>query len=325
MVLFSEIKSQIQYCVVNRVINQNSQSFTIETVLNFQCYPPTSNPAFQIPFGSFPTDFTQLVISPNTYTYLPMLSICQFSNIDLLDISYNQLTSITGLIQSINCLSYLKKLKLSNNFISTGLQSSDFDDIFSPSLVSIDLSNNQIPSIASNVFIKSDGSIRFTNLVNLNLKNNQIKLFDLLWPLTIPSGSLLVDMSSNPISSLVNGFNKNYSSSIFNYPMTGSRLVNIQNNQIKVFSDSNLIQYGLSSANDLKIFLNKISNYDFRQNNASNLSTINCSCSSSSLQTITWYQQLLAASMINTNALINQLYCVNIPNIYPLNIDCSVR
>jgi len=322
LMFLNEIRSQSSNCVVNRVQNQNS--FIIETVLYFQCYPPTSNSVFQIPFGSNPNDFTQIVMSPNTYTSLPMLSICQFRNINLLDASSNQLTSISGLIQTINCLINLKTLKLSNNFISTGLQASDFDDYYSQQLVSIDFSNNQIPSIASNVFIRSDGSIRFTNLINLNLKNNQIKQLDLQWPLTIPSTSLFVDLSSNPISNLVNDFNKTYSSSVFAYPVTGNRRVNIQNNQIKVFGDSNLIQYGLSSVNDLNSFLSKISKYDFRQSNASNLSTINCSCSSSSSLTNTWYKELLAASLINSNELIIQLYCANVPNTFPLNIDCSV-
>ncbi len=314
------LQTVIGNCILQKV--QNSPSIVI---FSYQCSPPTQiNPEFPSG-GSSPTEFTQLILSPNVYTSVPINDICQFSNIDLLDLSSNSIASITGLFKSLKCLTNLKIINLASNNIQSNLLSTDFDDILSVQLQKIDLSNNQISFIESEVFLKSDGTSRFTNLQYLNLKNNQIRVFDLLWPLTIPSMSLLVDLSTNPITTLVNGFNKSYSSIIFAYPMTGSRNVIIQNNQLQTFSDTNLLQYGLQSLADLSMFFSKIQNYDFRINNASSLSTIICSCPVSGLKTVSWYKQLFAQSSIKTDALINKIYCSNIPNTYPLNIDCSVR
>ena len=326
LVLFKEFKGQIStYCRISKV--SNPSPLPAQVIFYFQCYPPTSNAPFvsTTSYGSLPTEFTQLIMNPNTYTILPMANICQFTNISLLDVGSNQLTSITGLFSSFNCLPMLTTLAMANNFIATPIKHSDFDDTICQQLVSLDLSYNQIPSIDSDVFIKSDGTTRFTKLQYLSLKNNQIKQFDLLWPLTIPPLILNVDMSSNPITTLVNGLNKSYSSSVFAYSMTGARSVNIQYNLLQTFSDSNLLQYGLSSANDLNLFFKMIANYDFRHFSLSSATSIICTCPTSGLLTVTWYQQLLASSSLNTGDVINQLYCSNIGNTYPLNINCSVR
>lgn len=310
--------------VIGSCILQKVQNSPTDVIFSYQCSQITPvNPTFPTG-GSNPSEFTQLNLSPNVYTSVPLVDICNFTNIYSLDMSANLITSITGLFAKLKCLTKLVKISLASNNIQTGLISTDFDDSLSGQLQYIDLSNNQIPSIDSNVFIKSDGTNRFINLQYLSFKNNQIKQFDLLWPLTIPSTPLLVDLSSNPIYNLINGFNKSYSS-IFSYPVTGARSVLIQSNQLQTFSDSNLLQYGLKSSADLGLLLGKISNYDFRQSNSSNLSSIICSCPFSGLQTVSWYKQLLALSSINTGALINQLYCSNIPNTYPLNIDCMVK
>ena len=321
---FNLINGQNPYCLTYANQKQNPNSFAVETILYFQCYPPSSNTIIQIPIATNQIYFTQLIMSPNTYTVLPISGICQFININLLDVSNNQLTTITGLFSSLNCLPMLTTLIMANNFIATSIKQADFDDTLCQQLISLDLSYNQIPSIDSNAFIKSDGTTRFKNLQFLSLNNNLIKQFDLLWPLTIPAPTLSVDLSSNPITTLVNGFNKPYSSSVFAYSMTGRRNVNIENNKLQTFSDSNLLQYGLTNSNDLNLFLKMIANYDFRQSNRSSITTITCSCPSLGLQTVSWYKELYALSSINTGALINQLYCNNIANTYPLNIDCSV-
>ena len=324
LILFLIFDSVLSQTVIENCILQKVQNSPITIIFSYKCSPPTQiNPAFPTG-GSSPTEFTQLILSPNVYTIVPISDLCQFSNINLLDLSSNAITSTTGLFKSLKCLTSLKTISLANNNIQSSLLSTDFDDTFSSQLQNIDFSNNQIPFIESGVFLKSDDTSRFINLGYLNLKNNQIRQLDLLWPLTIPSTPLFVDLSTNPINTLVNGFNKSYSS-IFSYPVTGFRNVVIQNNQLQAFSDSNLLQYGLQSLSDLSRFLNQISNYDFRINNASNSSTIICTCPPLGLQTVSWYKQLLAQSSINTAAIINKLYCSNMPNTYPLNIDCSVR
>ena len=318
---FDKAKSQSVSgsCVLNKVLY-----YPQRYIFSYQCYEPVAhNPTFPNG-GSSPTEFTELMLSPNVYTYVPTDSICQFSNITVLDLSSNLITNITGLFQTLKCLTKLTKISLANNSIQTGLISTDFDDTFSAQLQSIDLSFNQISSIHTGVFIKSDGTNRFKNLQYLSFRNNMIKQFDLLWPLTIPYSSLIVDMSNNFINTLVNQLNMSYGSSVFNYPVTGSRNVIVENNQLQTFSDSNLLQYGLQSAYDLSLFLNKISNYDFRITNSSNSSDIFCACPYTGLLTVTWYKQLLATQSINTGVVINQIYCINIPNIHPLNISCLV-
>jgi hypothetical protein len=324
-VLLNEIKGQVSpYCFITKV--NNPTPLPAQTIFYFRCYPPTSNPPFVsiTSYGSSPTEFTQLSINPNTYTTLPIPDICNYTNINLLDVSNNQLTSVTGVFQSLSCLTSLTTLIMANNFIASPIKRTDFSDSIAQQLISLDLSFNQIPSIDSNVFTKSDGTNRFKNLQYLSLKNNQIKQFDLLWPLTIPPSILNIDFSSNSISTLVNGLSLSYSATIFAYPMTGNRNVNLQNNTLTTFADSNLLQYGLASANDLNLFLKKLANYDLRLNSLSSTSSIICICPASGLQLVTWYKQLLTSGSINLPDVINQLYCNNIGNTYPLNFNCPV-
>ena len=154
---------------------------------------------------------------------------------------------------------------VSNNRISTPLLKSDFDDKFAEQLISIDLSNNQIPSIDSNLFFKSDGTSRFKTLNYLNLGYNHISTFDMLLALTIPNSNLNFLVNSNPIYTLVNQLNLPYTDSRFAYAGVGNRVINVTSNVLATFSDSNLLQYGLNNQKDLKHFLNKIANYDLRQ------------------------------------------------------------
>ena len=86
-----------------------------------------------------------------------------------------------------------------------------------------------------------------------------------------------INLSSNRINSLVNGLSLSYSAAVFANPMTGSRNLNLQNNTISAFSDSNLLQYGLTNANDLNLFLKRLANYDLR-NNQSGASSLVCNC-----------------------------------------------
>ena len=319
LLVFNEQANCQSSCVMNKVL-----LYPQRYIFSYQCYAPApQNPSFS-KVGSSPTEFTELVLAPNVYTYVPTDNICQFLNITLLDLSSNLITNINSVFIALKCLTKLTKISLANNEIRMDLKSTDFDDIFSSQLKFIDLSLNQILSIETGVFIKSDGTSRFKNLEYLSLKGNLLQQFDLLWPLAIPYSGLLVDMSNNPITTLVNELNLTYRSSVFAYSVAGGRNVIVQNNQLKTFSDSNLLQYGLQSAYDLALFFNKIKNYDFRLNNASNSSTVICNCPLNGLLTATWYQQLLTTLSIDTTAIINQFYCSNIPNAYPLNIMCLV-
>jgi len=185
--LLNEIKGQISpYCYITKV--NNPTPLPAQIIFYYRCYLPTSNPPFVSiqSYGSNPAEFTQLIINPNTYSTLPIFDICNYTNINLLDVSNNQLTSVTVVFQSLSCLASLTTLIMANNVIISPIKQSDFSDSIAQQLVSLDLTYNQVQSIDSNVFIKSDGKNRFKNLQYLSLKNNQIIQFDLLWPLTIP-------------------------------------------------------------------------------------------------------------------------------------------
>ena len=304
--LILKVEPQISSdCHVYKV--QNPSSVSPQVIFHFECFPLASiNQIFPNNIGSNPNEFTQLLMSPNTYTTLPTTSICQFTSIYLLDVSFNQLTSITGLFQTLKCLISLKTLILSNNYISSPLFQSDFDDVFSQQLTSIDLRNNQIPSIDSNLFFKIDGTSRFINLEYLNLANNRITQFDMLMPLTMPNINLNFMVNSNPIRTLVNPLNASYSDNRFAYPVVRNRMANISNNALTNLDDSNLMQYGLKNQTDLLNFLNKIANYDLRQ--LSNKVAF-CKCDDTNNFISKWYRSLFSLSLINQSNLINQFTC----------------
>ena len=325
-ILINEINAQISnICKVYKV--QNPNVVPQQVIFYFQCYSPApSNQVFPIgagSLGSIPSEYTQFIMSPNTFTTLPTTNICSFTSVYLLDISYNQLTSITGLFQTLKCLVSLTTLVASNNRISTALSQSDFDDTFAEQLISIDLSNNQIPLIDSNLFFKSDGTSRFRNLNYFNLGYNHIIQFDILLPLTIPTSILNFLVNSNTIYTLVNQLNVPYTDSRFAYPAVGNRVINITSNVLTTFSDSNLLQYGLNNETDLKIFLNKIANYDLRQ--ASNNTGVKCACSGSTDVIPTWYRSLLSTASINLSDNINKFNCSTYnQNVFLVVTTCGV-
>jgi hypothetical protein len=187
----------------------------------------------------------------------------------------------------------------------------------------LNLDNNLIPYVDTLVFVNRDGTPRFPNLQYLNLANNRILSFDLLFPLTIPSSQMNLDFSLNPIGALENFENLNFNLPVFSYAVVDNRSVNLRGNQLTTFDDSNLIQYGLQTEPDLQTLLYKISNYDLRQ--ANDKSIIVCTCPSGSQFTSIWYANLLNKQLVNTSTLINQLYCSNIgTGVYILNFNCIV-
>lgn len=287
-------------------------------ILRFECFPGTdSNPSLPTAAGSSPTEFNEMDLSPNFYFSLPYTQLCLFTNVYSLNMSSNSLTSLTDAFKGISCMSALTTIDFSNNFISSPLVASDFDDSIAARLVTLNLNSNQIPSVDSNAFIKSDGTTRFPNLVSLNLANNLIKQFDLLWPMALPQPALRVNLRNNKIDTLTNPTSRSYSDALF-VAMTSGRSVDVTNNPLTTLSDSNLLQYKVNSADGFKQFLNKLSNYDFRQ--TSNAFT--CSCPSGGLYTVFWYQSI-SASISPKTAPIYALVCSNIANNYLFDFPCQ--
>ncbi len=187
----------------------------------------------------------------------------------------------------------------------------------------LDLQNNQIPYIDTLLFVNSDNTSRFPNLQFINLANNSIVIFDLLFPLTIPSSQMSLNASLNPIGTLKNTRNLNFNLPIFAYPVVNNRNVNLSGNVLTKFDDSNLLQYGLQNPTDLQGFLNKISNYNLLQVNGQSLFI--CNCPNGSQLTSIWYADLLNKQLVSMSTSISQLYCSNIgTSVYVLNFNCIV-
>lgn len=102
--------------------------------------------------------------------------------------------------------------------------------------------------------------------------------------------------------------------------MTGYRRVDITTNSLQYLDDSNMLQYGLFNSDDMRDFLIKLSNYDFRQ--ANRVRTFICYCPSYGLLTVKWYSQI--ASSMDTTAPIFQIYCKDFPNlVYVFEFPCD--
>ena len=104
--------------------------------------------------------------------------------------------------------------------------------------------------------------------------------------------------------------------------MTGFRHVDITTNSLQYLDDSNMLQYGLLNEYDMRDFLMKISNYDFRQSNL--VRTFICYCPSYGLNTVRWYKQV--SNQLDTSLPIFQLFCKEFPNlVYVFNFPCNVK
>jgi Leucine-rich repeat (LRR) protein len=289
-------------------------------IYSFNCEPTTSpNPIFQVVNGSSLIEYNEVDLSPNVFTAVPVNQLCDFKYTYLVDLSFNKLNSFDSTFITLKCLSYLKNLDLSNNFISTALTADIFDDQLASQIQSLNLSFNQIPSVETALFIRANNTARFPHLTYLGLAKNSLKEFDLLWPLALPSPRLKVDLKLNRIEKLINQLNKSFKDKLFQYDMTGDRHLDATTNSLQTFSDDNLLIYGIQSAKDFRAFLNKISNYDFRQSNLARVFI--CYCPPSGLFTVTWYKAF--SHMIDLNRPIYQLYCSgSATNINVFNFSC---
>lgn len=103
--------------------------------------------------------------------------------------------------------------------------------------------------------------------------------------------------------------------------MTGYRRVDITTNSLQYLDDSNMLQYGLFNADDMRDFLIKLSNFDFRQSNR--VRTFICYCPPSyGLLTVSWFHQI--SSQLDMTAPIFQIYCKDYPNlVYVFDFPCD--
>lgn len=289
----------------------------------FNCYPTTaSNQLFPSSYSLQSTKFNEIDLSPNFYTAIPIAQLCPFKYTITLDLSFNRLTSLTGAFRNLACLTGLKTINFGDNLISTPILASDFDETFSSQLESLNFTNNLIPSIQTAAFIRSDGTSRFPNLNFLGLAKNKLIQLDLLWPLSLQSQNLFIDLKLNPISVLTNELKLTYNNILFRYPMTANRRLDATTNSLQYLDDSNMIQYGLYNENDLREFLYKMSNYDLRQSNF--VRTFLCHCPTSSGQLVVYWFKIFS-TLVDKTRPIYQLYCSGYEGlVYIFDHSCGV-
>jgi hypothetical protein len=110
------IKTTDQTCQLNKL------SQGINLIFQFTCDDPTLvNPPLPFNSGSDPSEFNYLQLSPNTYTNISTDDLCQFTNIQTLDISLNLLTTISGVFGAIGCFNQIQVILANNNQISMPL------------------------------------------------------------------------------------------------------------------------------------------------------------------------------------------------------------
>lgn len=253
------------------------------------------------------------------YRIIPIDQLCPFTNVYLIDLSFNRITNLTNAFRPLWCLISIKYFNLSYNQISTPILATDFEDTFPSRLVEFYLNNNRIPSIEAQAFIKTNGESRFPNLRLLELSNNQIKVIDILWPLTLPNPILDVKLNNNSINNITNLLQRPFNDDIF-HPMIGNRNVDLKFNSINRLDDANLLQYGMSSGDDFLDFLYILSNYDFGRNSSAFL----CICPPLiGSYTVLWYKEI-ANQIQDKSAPIYNIFCSNPRNVYIFNFPCVV-
>ena len=298
----------------SRVTGQQCSSFSSQTIsngatLNVFTYTCTGiGTVTSIP-PSTPVTVQELAISPNLFTVVPYTQLCKFNVLISLIMSNNRITSLTNAFKSSNlgCLTALSKIDFSSNQISSPLVATDFDDSFAAQLVSLNLTGNNIPYLNSDVFLKSDNTSRFPNLQYLGLAFNRLTTFDLLWPLSLPSSNLRIDIQSNPIESLTNQLQGSFSDTRFSFAMTGQRFLNLQNNRLQHIDDTDLLIFNLKNAFDFRAMIRKMLNYDFRQSNG--VVVFFCYCFYGT-KVVSWYLQM-RSQLPSGDFPIYNIYCKN--------------
>ena len=120
--------------------------------------------------------------------------------------------------------------------------------------------------------------------------------------MTLRHPSAKIILSSNKISTITNQLRLSYDHKVF-IDVTGDRVVDVSNNELKNLDDSNLLQYNLHSERDFERFLNKLSNYDFSNNRFS------CLCPNrTGLFTVHWFKSI-ASKIVDFSPPIYQVYC----------------
>ena len=307
-------------CTINK-FKIPLQFNVMKTIYQFSCFTNTPlNPKFPSLPNSYPNEYNELDLSPNFYSEIPTEQICPYKYLQVLNLGSNLIRNISGTFYKLKCLTSLSQIDLSNNLIESTLEASDFDDFFAAQLQSLNFSSNRIHTIKTNAFLDEKGKSRFTNLRYVNFANNLIKEFDLLWPLLLPSQSILIDVKQNPIISITNQLGLNYDDPLLSNNLVGYRYLDVTDNQIDRLDDSNLLQYGLHNHTDFQSFLQKIANYDLRTIRTPK--RLFCDCEQKQQKTVDWFRQF-DKTVDSIKYPIYQLFCANMATKqYIFNFSC---
>lgn len=301
-------RQNINNCTVNK-LKIPLQLNVMKTIYQFNCFEEKIlNPIFPVLPNSYPNEYNELDLSPNVFNLLPIEQICPFKYVQVLNMASNVISNLTGTLVKLSCLKSLSQIDLSNNLITSPLMEIDFKDSFAMQIQSLNFSMNKIPFIETKLFIRNDGTSRFTNLRYLNLANNRLKEFDLLWPLLLPSPSILIDLKQNPFEVLTNQMRLSFKDLLFNNPMVGHRYLDATDNHLTFFSDQSIKQYGVNSSIQFHEFLAKIGNYDLGSIRSKN--KLICDCEDSEQEIVKWFRDF-SKSVTNTRYPIFKLECSN--------------
>lgn len=296
------------------------QQIGASTAIRFTC--PANipdDPALSNDFLINGSQFGLVLFQNNAYSAIPVDILCRFSNAYHINLSYNRIKSIKTTLRRLVCLRGLNEIDLSHNQIQSSLVNEDFSDELSANLEYLDLSFNSIDYLDTNAFLKSQSELRFPKLRYFNINNNQLKIFDLLIPLTLPSFRLQFDASYNPIEKFVNKYRRSFKENPFFYDVSyPNRSVNLVNNKLNRFGDELLDEYMIKTETDLEVFLNRIGNYMLVQRQNS----IICTCPTFSSVSVSWFRQL---TQIDRSLSLYKLSCSNIPHRpFVLSYSCGV-
>ena len=222
-------------------------------------------------------------------------NICSYPSVTSLDLSTNQITSLTN--SNLNCLPSLSNLKLDNNLISS-ISSDAFNGL--TNLNFLYLSNNKISQIPQGLF-----NTGLANLLSIDLSYNLLTTME-LWPTYLPK-VFFVNLKNNAIQYFSNSFGWFLYQ---NYPaFTSTATIDMRNNLISSLSDVQIQQYGVCSYNDYVSFITKYFNVFWIDNNP-----IVCSCSNSQ-RLVTDSIVLLASNNALTLSNLYKSYCLT-PSAY---------
>ena len=279
-----------------------SGMLTLTVKCNGACSPTTSS--FSLPSMSQFSNLTQtgsIIIRNDALQQFPN-NVCQYGALlIILDASSNSISSqLTS--SMLSCLTSLQFLNMSLNSIQT-IGPNAFDS--TTSLVSLDLSNNQLQFLSSQLF-----ALKLPNLQSLYLQNNMLTSID-VWFFFLKSITY-INLSFNRIAAFNNQLNWSPGNNATLKQTANADLIDLSNNMLTSFDDDVLIEYNICKSADLGIFLNLMQPVLLTSN------TFDCSCNSYNL--LMFYQVLTSASGVYASSQIIKAVCGTPAQFQGLNI-----